>query len=291
LCLAASTLATLVSPYGWKIYAYVGTTSATAAGRGIDEWLPPTLDLFLGKMWVASLLLVLVAFALPRRRPTVREVCLVLCLLPLASGSARMVVWWLLATAPLLAASFAAQWPRLGASDVHERPSLAATGAFGLLVLLVVLSVPGLAAYNPLLAARPAAPRTQADLEAVAGRLPVSATPGRIFSRFEWGEYLTWALSPHYTVFMDGRIEVYPDEVWAQYTAVTRGADGWAEILDRYRVDYLLLDAPYHADTGLLPRVEQSAAWQRAFQAGDAVLFVRRPPSEMTNDEARMTKE
>src|SRR5262249_52442468 len=105
---------------------------------------------------------------------------------------------------------------------------------------------------------------------------PARTPAGRIFCRFEWGEYLTWALAPHYTVFMDGRIEIFPDEVWAQYAAVTSGRANWAEVLDRYQVDYLLLDTTYHAGTGLLPAVQHAAAWERVFQAGDAVLFVRR---------------
>src|SRR5207237_4844180 len=120
LCLGASVLATLINPYGWKIYQYVATTSSSAAGRRIDEWVPPSLDLLLGKVWVASLLLAVVALTLPRRRPTVREVCLVLCSLPLACGSVRMVVWWLLAIAPLVPASLAAHWPNRATADVPE---------------------------------------------------------------------------------------------------------------------------------------------------------------------------
>ncbi len=72
------------------------------------------------------------------------------------------------------------------------------------------------------------------------------AEAGVLFSRFEWGEYLTWLLGPRFPVFMDGRIEIFPDEVWAQYSTVTVGRAQWHEVLNRYAVDYLLLDAPYH---------------------------------------------
>jgi hypothetical protein len=37
-----------------------------------------------------------------------------------------------------------------------------------------------------------------------------------------------------------------------------------------------VLDADYHARTGLLPLVEHSVAWERVSQVGAAVLFVRR---------------
>ena len=74
---------------------------------------------------------------------------------------------------------------------------------------------------------------------------------------------------------MDGRIEIYPDEIWSQYWALTNARADWQKILDNYQVDCLVLDSSYHKD--LLPQVERSPDWQRADQSGHAVLFVRRP--------------
>jgi hypothetical protein len=274
LCLAASILATLANPYGWHIYQYVGATSASAADRRIDEWLPPNLNMLIGKFWVISLLLALAAFALPRRRPTVREVFLVICFVPLACSSARMVPWWLLILAPILARLFAAYVPQ---AQVAEKPAFAPAAFFGLIVAAVILSVPGLDRYNPLLGpGRRAAQQTQENLEAVVDCLNARGVNGRIFARFEWSEFLTWSLGPRYTVFMDGRIEIFPDDVWAQYAAITQGKADWNDILDRYHVDYLLVDSTYHAGTGLLEQVERAPAWQPVYQAGNAVLFVRR---------------
>jgi hypothetical protein len=115
-----------------------------------------------------------------------------------------------------------------------------------------------------------------AEDEVVAERLRDQDNGKRIFSRFEWGEYLGWALSPRSKVFMDGRIEIFPDEVWADFEAVTRGRGDWEAILELYDVDCLLVDrSGFHAD--LLPQVERAPEkWERVCDAGDAVLFVRR---------------
>jgi hypothetical protein len=78
-------------------------------------------------------------------------------------------------------------------------------------------------------------------------------------------------------VFMDGRIEIYPDDVWREYEAVTTGQN-WPPILDRYDVDVLVLDTSYPAQARLLAEVENSPAWERVFQARTAVVFVRRTP-------------
>jgi hypothetical protein len=268
-------LATLVNPYGWRVYQYVRTTSATASARRIDEWVPPGVELLVGKMWVLSVLLLLVLFALPRRRPTVREICLVLCFLPLACGSVRMVAWWLIVSLPIAAALLAANLPRHAALETaDESPSLLSGAFCGALVLAMLLSAPFFERYNPLFGSVRQAHREEDDLAAIAEHLPAQPDKGRIFSRFEWGEYLSWSVSPTgYTVFMDGRIEIFPDDVWTQYSAVTRGRADWEEILDRYQVDCLVLDEHYHAD--LLPQVQRSGHWERTFTSGKATLFQR----------------
>jgi hypothetical protein len=275
-CLAASVLATLANPYGWRVYEYVGRTSNAASGRHIDEWMPPGLNSLTGKVWVLSLLLMLTLFALSRRRPRWIDVCLVCGFLPLACGSIRMVVWWLLISAPILAVQLAEAWPRLRQLDqAADRPSLGNAIACAVIVLAMVLSLPWLEALNPILSRPGRAHRTENDLQAIADRLSAEVRGGRIFTRFAWAEYLGWSLAPRYVVFMDGRIEIIPDEVWHEYGAVTRGRSDWEEILSHYDVDCLLLDtAGYHHD--LLPLVERSARWRRVEQRGDGVLFVRR---------------
>jgi hypothetical protein len=284
-CLAASTLATLVNPYGWGVYLYVGQTSSRAAARGIVEWLPPRLEMLVGMAWAASVvLLALLSFLARRcrgRRPTAREVLLILCFLPLACRSVRMVAWWLIVFAPMCCALLAALLPRPAAPPDAGRPSWGAALTFGALAFIAVLSAPGLERYNPLLGFAPRERRTEMALEAVHRRLAGRAADGRVFSRFEWGEYLSWACAPRFRVFMDGRIEIYPDDVWDQYLRLTAGKEGWQRILDDYGVDYLVLDADYHAESGLLRQVAQSPGWQQTLTLGEGVvLFERRSASQ-----------
>ncbi len=274
-CLTASIVATLANPYGWHVYEYVGLTSNAASGRHIDEWLPPGLNTLTGKVWVLSLLLMLALFALSRRRPRWTELCLIGCFLPLACGSVRMVAWWLLVCTPILAAQLADLWPRLQQLDAEDRPSFGNAITCAVIVLAIALSLPWLEAFNPILSRPGRAHRTEDDLQAIADHLSAEGRSGRIFTRFAWGEYIGWSLNPRYTVFMDGRIEIIPDEVWRQYSAVTRGRSDWEDILNHYEVDCLLLDTSgYHHD--LLPLVEHSSVWRQVGQQGEAVLFVRR---------------
>lgn len=284
LALCGSIAAALANPYGWHIYEYVHQTSRAASGRPIDEWLSPSATSLTGKVWVLSLLALLVGFALSPRRPSVREIVLLCCFLPLACGSVRMVAWWFLICTPILAAQFADLWPRCRQLDAHDdRPTFGNLLACVGLVPIVIFSTPWLEALNPLLSQPQRAHRTETDLQSLADRLRSDGHGGRIFTRFAWGEYLGWSLSPAYTVFMDGRIEIIPDKVWGQYEAITRGRADWQAIFDDYGVDYLLLDASgYHHD--LLPLVEESETWRKVERQGDAILFVRRKAKVCRHD-------
>jgi hypothetical protein len=138
---------------------------------------------------------------------------------------------------------------------------------------VTVLSVPALEQFNPVLGRLRPASRPEADLQAVLDHVPARAGTNRVFTRLEWGDYLDWAGHPRMSPFMDGRIEIYPNDVWRQYHAVTSGREDWQAILDRRGVDYLLLDESFHAE--LLPRVRASGRWAPVARSEPAVLFGR----------------
>jgi hypothetical protein len=274
-CLVACVVATFVNPYGWKVYQYVGLTSSVANSRRIDEWLPPGLDQLVGKVWVLSVLGLLVLLGLTSQRLKTRELVLIMCFLPLACGSARMVSWWLLIVVPIAGRLLAGWLPALKERDAEEKPTVGATLTAALILVVCLVSLPWFADYNPALVLTHRNHRTEADLERIAARLQSQNEGERIFCRFEWGEYMGWALTPGHTVFVDGRIEIFPDDVWSDFTAITRGRGDWQAILDRYKVDCLLLDASgFHGD--LFPLVQKSPQWVEVCTAGDAVLFLRR---------------
>src|SRR5262249_40547815 len=172
LCLAACVLATLVNPYGWRVYQYVFHTSGVAAARRIDEWIPPGLNLLVGKMWIVSVLGLIVLFALSRRRPKASEICLVLCFLPFAGSSVRMIAWWLVAITPIAAAQLAALVPARVLAEDDSRQATVGTGlTFALFVVVCVFSLPWLERWNPVLTALHRSGRTESELQAAAERL------------------------------------------------------------------------------------------------------------------------
>jgi len=115
LCPAASLAATLLNPYGWRVYEYAGSLSSLGVARGIEEWLPPSPSTLVGGAFVASVILT-AGLALPnRRRISLREIFVLAAFLLPACFAVRMTVWWFLAAAPI-AARWAAAWARRDAS-------------------------------------------------------------------------------------------------------------------------------------------------------------------------------
>ena len=52
---------------------------------------------------------------------------------------------------------------------------------------------------------------------------------------------MLWAL-PEYPVFLDGRTDLYSDEIIDQWLTVTRAEPGWQAVLDRWHVHLILLE-------------------------------------------------
>jgi hypothetical protein len=273
LCVLAAGAATLANPYGWGAYHFVSQTATAATARPITEWLPPSPDLWVGKFWIVSLVLVVLSLA-AGPRPRARDVILILCILPLAASSVRMVVWWAIIITPVLARTLAGLRPAEAAPA--EAPGTAPAVCFAAIIGAALFCAPGLDRFNPLLpAARRAPSRTDQSLDGIVTYMSEHDAPGAIFCRFEWGALLNYRLGSGFPVFMDGRIDAYPDRVWEEYAAVTTARPTWLGILDRYDIKYLVLDQSYHAESGLMDAVQISGQWRQVHSAGEAVLFVR----------------
>src|SRR5262249_26358868 len=254
------------------VYEYVGLTSGRASGRRIDEWLPPGLNTITGKVWIASLVALPVLVALRRRRLSIREVSVLVCFLPASCGLVRMVAWWLLVVAPVLAGLLAANLPQREAEPAE--PSLGPALVCVVFLVLAVFCTPWFERVNPLQYAGRGTHRTEDDLQVIADRLAQDAKP-RGFPPLEGGEYFTWGVRPPNGNFPVSPLAAYPPQWWSQNSAITRGRADWRNILADYKVNWLVLDqTEYHGE--LWPRVTESEAWETVLESGKAVLLKRK---------------
>ncbi|MEA3352174.1 MAG: hypothetical protein U9Q82_16340 [Chloroflexota bacterium] len=93
---------------------------------------------------------------------------------------------------------------------------------------------------------------------------------GRIFNSYNWGGYLLWAL-PEYPVFVDGRTDLYGDEIVDQWVQVVAAEAGWQAVLDDWGVNLILLEPhrPLVADL-------EAEGWRLLYEDEVAVVYGRK---------------
>src|SRR5262249_12639244 len=106
LTFAGTCAAMLINPSGVGIFGYVYKLLGDPSIQGlVNEWQPPTTHGIAGSVFFISILALLAAFALARRRPSITDVLLVCAFLWLAWGSQRNVIWYGMLAMPMLAGS------------------------------------------------------------------------------------------------------------------------------------------------------------------------------------------
>ena len=92
---------------------------------------------------------------------------------------------------------------------------------------------------------------------------------GPMLNEYNWGGYLTWFLRG-YPVFVDGRTDLYGDDVLGQWITAVQAGKGWQAILDKWKIRLVLVE-PGRALAAALPR----AGWKLLYQDDQAVVFGR----------------
>ena len=233
----SSLAATLLTPYGWGLWHFLGGT--VRMGREITEWQPlwnmKPIDVV---PWVLT-----VAFAAWVVRFSARDLWpRVVVLLMLAYSSARVVrigPLFAACAAVLLADAARARWPRPAAGPLFERSRH--DGLIAAFIGAVTLGAAIWIAAGSLTCIRVETPRAA---DGFAMRLLRSAEPGRLVTFFDWGQYAIWHLGPRLRVSMDGRREtIYSDARLQEHAAVLHGSPDGLATLARWQPEYVWLPA------------------------------------------------
>ncbi len=92
---------------------------------------------------------------------------------------------------------------------------------------------------------------------------------GHLFNSYNWGGYLTWSL-PQSPVFIDGRADLYGNDLINDWLNVVDGTPQGFAILDQWNIQTVLLE-PTWPIIKLLP----SSGWREVYQDNISVIFVR----------------
>lgn len=96
-----------------------------------------------------------------------------------------------------------------------------------------------------------------------------SQPEGRLFNDYDWGAFLLWAL-PEYPVFVDGRTDLYDDEIVGEWLQVVQASPGWEDVLDEWGINLILI-SPARPISLIL----EDSGWRLTYQDEIAWVFSR----------------
>jgi hypothetical protein len=250
-----SALATLVNPFGPRVYASaLGVTFNSTIRQLVAEWQSPDFhDLTVLAVVIVPVAITTAYLAISRENVPALELALTAFLLVSTLDAARFLPY------------FAIAWCSLAArcSPLRQETLRPTVIVWPVLALLGVslLHGPWVPAGTP------------------AASVPVKAVrylehrPGRVFSTYLWNDYLDWVGIP---VFVDGRTELYTHTpVLRQYLAVDALTTDPDPILRSYGVTEVLW--PTHSALSLY--LEHDSKWRVAWRSPQALVFTYDGPS------------
>jgi hypothetical protein len=92
---------------------------------------------------------------------------------------------------------------------------------------------------------------------------------GRILNEYNWGGYLIWHLRD-FPVFVDGRTDLFGDEIIGEWVGLLNAEDGWQKRLDYWNIDYILI----RADRPLAAAAEET--WETLISEEEIILLGRK---------------
>lgn len=269
--------AACVNPYGASIWLYVALNTSSPAARGLSEWQRTTITDACGVRLLGSVIVMGSVVALRRRLPARRDTPAMVAFVAFALTAVRHVVWTgmvlPIALARLLApaASDATATPPAPERRLHPAIAVVFFAFWG--SILVGMSpwvkVRGLTGDAEAVARF--APDTPVALTAWAAE---NGVQGPLFNSMEWGGYLVWRL-PGATAFVDARIWIFPDDVWAEYLQISGARDDWEDALDRREIRWAVLERRFHWYE-LAPAMSASPRWEKVYEDETGLIFRRR---------------
>lgn len=95
---------------------------------------------------------------------------------------------------------------------------------------------------------------------------------GRLFNSYNWGGYLIWK-NAQIKVFVDGRTDLFGDEILREWLTITQVDKGWEDLLQKRQVTRVMIE-PTRPLASALP----AAGWVERFRDTQTVIFDRAIP-------------
>jgi hypothetical protein len=279
-----------LNPSGAQLYRYPFDTLRSSGMRSfIVEWFSPDFHEWLYRPFLLVWLLLLTALASSRSRPKGRVIVPLLLTSFAALDAVRHIPLFVLVAIPVIAAALPIVWGRPHSlhlrrtSPAASQPPPDSSRFRPLFNMAVVILIAVFALVKWVSLARNQDAR-EAELfpQKAVAFLQAGDQPRRIFVYYDWGGYAIWKLYPKYHVFVDGRADLYGDDLLRQFKTAVQLRTGWRDVLDSWKVEAVLVPPSCALAQALL----LDPTWHTIFIDAKAIILVRtlvrtRPPPEI----------
>ena len=271
---------TLINPYGIDIWRDMWANASISQGRS-TEWRATAMNDFIGFCFIISIVISGIILKYSKRRIMVTEAILLLAFLFAGFKSTRMIIWWGIVSAPILAVHFCSIEPvRKRISRVKGQGSKSGSECLPLNILILIFLViaaisflPWIRPYHPIKEVR-AFINPKTNPVEIVNYIEREKLRGNMYNDIKWGSYLIWRLWPEYKVFADNRLHLVPEEIWKDYIDVHNGLANWEKILDKYKISFVVLSKKDNKRT--IEFIKDSPGWKEVYEDDVGAVFVRK---------------
>jgi hypothetical protein len=276
--LLLSLVATGINPFGYGLLLLPFEVSKGAYSTMVREWLSPSLQAF----WYFRLYLLLLFFLLFFSGPRINwfNRLLLLFFVNASLTHARHISIVGLFLTPLVVQGIKPYLEKIPL-DRKRAPSRAdlslspATGPLATIALGFLLISLGALHWEPWeKMSRVVIPPPEKFSSGVVEFLKESPPRGNLFNHDEWGDYLLYAMDPPPKLFVDGRLDMYGEEILEDYGKIVNIEDEAESTLGKYEIDWVLF--PPSPFTRYL---QANGDWQEVYGDDQVTVLTRMLPS------------
>jgi hypothetical protein len=233
--IVAATFGSMLTPYGLQLHMYVASlASAAAINARIDELSQPDYSFKQFQLFLALVLLFVVAVLRQPRAARPADILLVASSVLATLFAARFVVWAALYLSLMLPDAVARAWP-----SVRRTCTLPSSRSLTWIIALATLMVPpSLIAYG---VTDPVGPLCKPVLPAIHAYLAARSTHDHLLTDPITGSCMI-AAAPGVPVFIDTRFDFYGSEFSTETLDALAVRPGWNNFLSRYAINIAVLE-------------------------------------------------
>ncbi len=257
------------NPQGAQLYRYPLDTMLSQSMRSfIVEWFSPDFHQTRFMPYLLVWLALLVVLAGRSNRPAIRILIPLILTAALSLDAVRHIPIFVLLAVPVFAKGLSTYFPLR--SDALRRSYAARIQPIFVGLALVLMA--GFAVTRWMVLVRGQATAVAEAFPEKAVEVLESGNYGeRLFAYYDWGGYALFKLYPKYRVFIDGRADLYGDDVLHQFQDAAQARSGWKEVVDRWQLGAVLVPQ----NCALSQALMLAPDWRMQYRDSQSVLLVR----------------